>query len=318
MIMRDHPGWIVTRVGAARVMRSGPSTWLLACVGHLYGIEMTVVDGPRDGLAPEVIRVDRPLSPGSEIGAALASAIPSWRVRNTDLWDAIGTTILSQIIGAEQARAIYQRFCESSGDPVDTPYGVMYLFPDPERLLRLPSRTFNALKMSFTRALLRTAATAYLKHGDAWSRFGPAALVAALRSVPGIGSWTAGVAAADYTGDFSVYPYTDRTVRAYARRAAPNTMWPAGDAAFRSHWRTLAGDGVSGLTQLVLAWGQARLQPTDSEDAGPLHCGEIPEPVDLLDVLRAHHVSEREGGQTRLRPAPTGTAVAQTASTHLR
>ena len=30
MIMRDHPGWTQTRAGAARVMRSGPSTWLLA------------------------------------------------------------------------------------------------------------------------------------------------------------------------------------------------------------------------------------------------------------------------------------------------
>jgi DNA-3-methyladenine glycosylase II len=218
----------------------------------------------------------------------LASVIPSWRVRNTDLWDAIGNAILSQIVGAEQARAIYRRFCESSGDPVDTAYGVMHLFPDPVRVLRLPTRTFNALKMSFTRALLRTAATAYLEHGDTWSRLGPAALVAGLRSIPGIGPWTAGVSAADYTGDFSVYPYTDRTVRAYARGAAPNTTWPTADAAFRSRWRTLAGDDVSGLTQLVLAWGQASLQATYSETTGPFHSGDVPEPVDLLEVLRAH------------------------------
>jgi DNA-3-methyladenine glycosylase II len=288
MIMQDHPGWITARVGAARVMRSGPSTWLLTCDRHLYGIDMTVVDGPRNGPAPQVIRVDRAIPSGTEIGAALASVTPSWRVRNADLWDAIGTTIVSQIIGAEQARAIYRRFCESSGDPVDTAYGIMHLFPDPERVLRLPSRTFSALRMSFTRALLRTAATAYVKHVDTWSQLGSAELTAALRSIPGIGPWTAGVAAADYTGDFSVYPYTDRTVRAHARRAAPNMTWPAGDAAFRSRWRTLAGDDLSGLTQLILAWGQTRLQPTNSQTTAPLHSADVPEPVDLLEVLRTN------------------------------
>lgn len=70
---------------------------------------MTAVDGPCEGPAPEVIRVDRLVQPGTEIGAALASVIPSWRVRNADLWDAIGTAVLSQIIGAEQARAMYRR-----------------------------------------------------------------------------------------------------------------------------------------------------------------------------------------------------------------
>ena len=58
-IMRDHPAWATTDNGAARVMRSGASTWLVTCGLRASDVEMTVVDGPRDGPSPEVIRVDR-------------------------------------------------------------------------------------------------------------------------------------------------------------------------------------------------------------------------------------------------------------------
>lgn len=111
--------------------------------------------------------------------------------------------------------------------------------------------------MLFTHAPLRAAARACLEHGTGWSQLDAAALVAALRSVPGIGPKTAGVAVADFSGDFSVYPYPDRAIQTSLRRAAPATDWVIGDAEFRTRWRAICVGDVSGLTQLVLAWGQA-------------------------------------------------------------
>jgi DNA-3-methyladenine glycosylase II len=284
-IMRDHPAWTTTGPGATRAMRSGASTWLIAVDDLLADIEMSVVDGPPDGPAPEVVQVDEPILLESDIGSALASLLPLTRVRNPNLWDAIATAILSKIVTADQARAMYRRFCAAYGDPVETPHGADNLFPDAERVQRLPAKAFSGQKMSFTRVPLRAAARAYLEHGTAWSQLEPAALVTALRSVPGIGSWTAGTAVADFSGDFSIYPFPDRAIRTYLHQTAPATDWPCREAQLRTLWRAIAGDNVSGLTQLVLAWEKpigyrpAATSPTSR----PL--GYLPEPVDLLNVL---------------------------------
>jgi len=259
-IMRDHPAWATTDHGSARVMRSGTSTWLITCGPRACDVEMTVVDGPRDGPAPEVIRVDKPMLVESELGLALAPLVPLLRVRNASLWDAIGNAILRQVIQSERARVTYQRFCMSCSDPVEIPSVPAYLFPDPECVLRLPAGVFAALDMSFSRVLLRRAAKAYLENGTAWSLLEPTELVAELQSIPGIGPWTAGASVADFSGDFSVYPYPDNAIRTWARRAAPSTEWPRSAREFRSQWRAVAGDDVSGLTQLVLAWGGAETQ----------------------------------------------------------
>jgi DNA-3-methyladenine glycosylase II len=300
-IMRDHPAWTTTARGAARVMRSGASTWLIMSDGWLSDVEVTVVDGPGDGPAPDVIRVDKPILPESEIGSALASLVPLSRVRNANLWDAIANGILRQVVTADQARAMYRRFSAACGDRVETPYGVEHLFPDPERMLRLSPDVFGALKMSFTRKLLRVAASAYLEHRTTWSQLEPAELVTELRSVPGIGPWTAGASAADFSGDFSVYQYPDRTIRTCARRAAPATAWPGSDAEFRSYWQAIAGNHISGLTQLVLAWGETHVQPTSPDSTDRPLMGDLPKPVDLLDVLRTY---ERRDSSRRAHDRP--------------
>jgi len=107
-IMRDHPAWITTDNGVARVMCSGASTWLVTCSPCASDVEMTVVDGPRDGPAPELVRVDMPMLVDSELGSALAPLVPLLRIRNTSLWDAIGAAVLRQVIKSERARTTYQ------------------------------------------------------------------------------------------------------------------------------------------------------------------------------------------------------------------
>jgi len=284
-IMLDHPGWATTDHGSARVMRSGSSTWLLTCGPHTSGVEMSVVDGPPDGPLPNVIRVDKPIPVESELGSALAPFVPLLRVRNASLWDAIGNAILQQVIKSDRARLTYQKFCLSCSDPTETPSGLAYLFPDPECVLRIPATVFAALEMSFTRTLLRRAARAYLENEAAWSQLEPVTLVGRLQSIPGIGPWTAGASVADFSGDFSVYPYSDKTIRTLAQRAAPATTWPDNTRQFRARWQATAGNDISGLTQLMLTWGNAE-RPSGSAGTEAPTTEQLPAPVDLLAVLR--------------------------------
>ena len=66
-------------------------------------------------------------------------------------------------------------------------------------------------------------------------------LVQELQRIPRIGPWTAGAAVADYSNDFTYYPYADLAVRTWAKRAAPSYPWPAG--APRGHERRAAERG---------------------------------------------------------------------------
>jgi DNA-3-methyladenine glycosylase II len=99
------------------------------------------------------------------------------------------------------------------------------------------------------------AAEAYREFGEKWRELEPAVLVDALQVVPRIGPWTARAAVADWANDWALYPYADLAVRTWARRAAPSYDWPADEPTFGQIWRTLAGDQLSSLTLLTLAWG---------------------------------------------------------------
>ena len=76
-----------------------------------------------------------------------------------------------------------------------------------------------------------------------------------LQRIPRIGPWTAGAAVADYSNDFTYYPYADLAVRTWARRAAPSYPWPDSEQAFGRLWQRLAGDQLATWTLLTLAWG---------------------------------------------------------------
>jgi DNA-3-methyladenine glycosylase II len=177
------------------------------------------------------------------------------RVRNADLWDGIGYAIIRQVVRAGQARLMYERFCSVHGERVTTPYGDRYLFPSTATVLALPDDAFSRLGMSFKAAPLRAAAAGLRWSCSAWQRLAPADLIEALCSLPRIGPWTAGAAAADVSGDFAYYPYDDLAVRTWAGKAAPAVDWPPDATGFGALWRRRAGDQLSALTLLTLAWG---------------------------------------------------------------
>jgi DNA-3-methyladenine glycosylase II len=250
-------------------MRRGAATWLLTWTSEqpdtvtakrISGAEAARSrrGGELDGAVqadPVIDTVALSSDGASGIVRAVKALGPVYRVRNGDLWDAIGTAIIRQVIRAAQARQMYARFCLAHGSTLATQPGSHHLFPSPERVLDLSTADFDELRMGFKQPPLTAAATAFLKNRATWEQLDPSALVAALQAVPRIGPWTAGAAVADWSGDFSVYPYADLAVRTWARRAAPTTAWPEDEPRFAACWREIAGDELSALTQLVLAWG---------------------------------------------------------------
>ena len=254
-VMTEHPSW--TRVGSVR-QRVLAMTGGARCVLTVEGASLahSWLGGASGPVRVGSFALNREAIAAPELASALAGLGRVGRVPNADLWDAIGTAILRQVIRAAQSKKLYRAFCAAHGERILLPGGEVYaLFPRPEVVLALRDEQFTALGMAFKRRPLRAAADAYREYGAKWRELPPAALVAELQGVPRIGPWTAGAAVADYSNDWSLYPYADLAVRTWATRAAPTWNWPQDEPTFGSAWRALAGDHLSALTLLTLAWG---------------------------------------------------------------
>ena len=250
-VMTEHPAWWPSPTGAVRVF-----------AGELGHVAVEVGAGGRSlRPLPDSVQADTFCLPAgfggpAELAAELHRLGPVQRVRNPDLWDALATAVVRQVIRAAQSKRLYRGFAEAFGTRVPLPGGgQLPVFPGPARLLALPDSAFTDTGMAFKRRPLRALADAYLNEGDEWLRLTGADLLPRLQSVPGIGPWTAAAAAADYTNDWSLYPHGDLAVRTWAGRAAPSHSWPDTDTSFAAHWRAAAGGSLSALTVLVLAWG---------------------------------------------------------------
>ncbi|MFD4248260.1 hypothetical protein ACFWQL_00800 [Amycolatopsis thermoflava] len=255
-VMTDHPAWMPTPGGHLRVVRRGEAVWLLTCrrnpSGHTTEAQPLVGSGERpvlDVVDPATLAgpddLVLPLRDGGRVG----------RWRNPDLWDALATSIVRQVIRAGQARKLYRLFSQAHGQLVDTDHGQLWLFPTAETVLELPEAEFARLGMAFKRRPLQAAAAAYLEHGDKWADLDPLRLRNEVQTVPRIGPWTAGATVADLTNDYALYPFADLAVRTWAHRLAPERAWPSSEPEFAAVWRELAGDQLSSWTLLTLAWG---------------------------------------------------------------
>lgn len=255
--MFDHPGWVTNAEGVThRVVRQGSGVVSVAAspVEQAYLVEATAVRGAGD--APDLVVVDPKVLRGPAVLVEpLREAGCVARVGNSDLWDAVATSILRQVIRARHARRLYEVACRAFGEQVYLRHGTSWLFPSAEVVLALPEAEFARLGLRFKRRPLQAAARAYLEHGAAWVMACPAELVTELQRVPRVGPWTAGAAVADVTNDYSHYPFADLAVRTWAQRLAPGLQWPARESQFAEVWRELAGDQLSAWTLLTLAWG---------------------------------------------------------------
>lgn len=254
-VMTEHASWSSTDDGASRVVATPDGgRWLVTTDGGsiahepLHGSAMTPT--------VDVFSLARRVKAAPELTAALSDLGTVARVRNVNLWDAIGTAIIRQVIRAGQAKKLYRAFCEEFGERTTLSDGQVHnLFPSPEMVLKITADEFKSVGMAFKQPALQAAAQAYLDRQDLWRDLAPTDLIEALQTVPRIGPWTARAAVADWSNDWSLYPYADLAVRTWAKRAAPSYVWPSDEPAFEEVWRTLAGDHLSSLTLLTLAWG---------------------------------------------------------------
>ncbi|MGI5493772.1 hypothetical protein [Microtetraspora malaysiensis] len=265
--MIDHPGWDTTDTTPVRAMRTITGTWLITPSGTTL-IDGTAAAAPTIDTYTPATLADAPLPAG--LRAALDQLGPVHRARNADLWEALATAIIRQVIRASQARKMHHAFRAAAGDPA----GDTALIPTPEQVLALTDEEFTALGMAFKRQPLRAAASTYLTHRTEWADLAPEVLVKAVQGIPRIGPWTAGAAVADHTGDFSLYPYADLAVRTWAALADPTTAWPSSELGFADVWREAAGPHLSTITVLTLAWGDhhAHAHASALTDPGPLSC----------------------------------------------
>lgn len=250
-VMTDHPAWTPAAGGwLARVMPSPDGSHALART-----------DGTRarwccpQAAAREPGIFTLPAGAAPELAGHLGVLGPVARFPNPSLWDAIATAVIRQVVRADQARAQYRALCREHGTEVRCGSLAGWLLPSPEAVLALDDTQFKVIGLAFKREPLRAAAEAFLKDGDAWAAQPAQDLAAVLPSVRRIGPWTAGAAAADWSNDFSVYPYGDLAVRTWAAKAAPDAGWPGDEPGFRTRWERAAGPHLADITLLTLAWG---------------------------------------------------------------
>ena len=255
--MTDHPAWQTRDNIRLRCMRGADSVWLIICLPAPNGqtrVRYEMLHG--SGAAPTWTLFDcARLSGATTLGHRLRAMKVVARWRNTDLWDALATSIIRQVIRASHARRLYTTMCDTFGTRFDTEHGAVAAFPEAHTVLAMTDADLAELGLSFKRDVLRAAADAYLNHGQHWATLPYPDLVEALTSVRRVGEWTARATVADYSNDFALYPYGDLAVRTWAAAMDADTPWPATDTAFARTWENMAKADLSAWTVSTLAFG---------------------------------------------------------------
>lgn len=249
-----------------RCVRHGTSTWAIACEPTSDGrqqVRYQLLSGAGEPPAWSLFDCRR-LSGPPALGKRMRSMKIIARWANTDLWDALATAIIRQVIRAAHARRLYTTMCETFGPTFSTVDGPVSLFPDARTVLGITDTEFAELGLSFKRDTLRAAAQAYLTTASEWTTLSPAELVPALTAVHRVGEWTSRATAADYSNDFSLYPYGDLAVRTWATTMDAETDWPATDVAFARTWENMAAADLSAWTVSTLTFGAQHGRSTTS------------------------------------------------------
>lgn len=129
---------------------------------------------PRDRLVAELVRRGRGLRIG-RTGRVFESLLPA---------------ILEQKVTGDEARRAFRLLVRRYGDPAPGPFGLV-LQPTPETLARLPYHAFHPLGVERRRAEVIRSAARIANRLEEGSRLALADAYARLRSIPGVGAWTA-------------------------------------------------------------------------------------------------------------------------------
>ncbi len=193
----------------------------------------------------------------AEIGEALgrlAAAKPGLRVPGAfDGFEIAVRAVLGQQVSVAAARTLAGRFAAAFGSPVDSPFaGLSTTFPVPERIAELEVAGISRLGVLPSRARTIVELAKVLARGDV--RLGPSVDVTStlerLRSIRGIGEWTAQYIAMRALAWPDAFPHTDLGVmKALGEKSSRRVL--AAAEAWRP-WRAYAvmhlwaADGLGG------------------------------------------------------------------------
>src|SRR5215217_2803063 len=105
-VMTEHPAWLPMAGGRQRVLAAvDGGRWLATADGRTLALT-ALTPGARP-VRDAFTLPSGVLTAVPELASALAGLGPVVRLRNADLWDAIGTAIIRQVIRAGQSKKLY-------------------------------------------------------------------------------------------------------------------------------------------------------------------------------------------------------------------
>jgi len=157
--------------------------------------------------------------------------------------------ILGQQVTVAAARTVAGRFAAAFGDPLETAFGsICTIFPSAEKISQLPYGHIARLGMPGARARTVIALARAVACGDLVlvPNADVEATLEALRSLPGVGEWTAQYIAMRALAWPDAFPHTDLGVMKALGEANPRKVLAAGEA-----WRPWRAYAVMHLWQSV-------------------------------------------------------------------
>lgn len=150
--------------------------------------------------------------PHHPVVAAALKARPGWRVPRTGLvLEALVPAVLEQKVTGQEAFGGYRRLVRAHGEPAPGPGGAMGLFvpPSVDRLRQVPSWEWLRLGVSPQRADTVARVVGVAQRLTEAAGLPPAQARRRLRSVPGVGVWTAAETAQRALGDPDAVSFGD-------------------------------------------------------------------------------------------------------------
>jgi AraC family transcriptional regulator of adaptative response / DNA-3-methyladenine glycosylase II len=209
----------------------GPAGHVRVTLGAGAGLRIRVRGGRADDLArvaravrrmfdldadPRTVAEAFARAPGLE---RLRRARPGLRApRGWDPFETAVCAVLGQLVSLPQANRLIARLLRACGEPIAHPLGggIVHLFPSPAALARadLGSVGTTSARRAALRELAARAAEGSLSFSSAQD---PAAFRAALRSIKGIGPWTAEYVSLRAIADADAFPAADLVLRRAVR-----------------------------------------------------------------------------------------------------
>ena len=244
-----HSGWLTAEPTAVRsTLRLEVSSSLAPVLLHLLALVRRLFDLTAD---PQQI--------AGHLGA-LAEAHPGLRVPGAfDGFEMGVRVILGQQVSVKAASTLAARVAARFGEPIETPFAALtHLFPTAERIADAATADLTALgivtaRAEAIRALAREVAAGRLRLEPGVET---EATLERLKTLPGIGEWTAQYLAMRALGRPDAFPHTDLAIRKALGNPTPRRLLEQAEIwrPWRSYaamhlWKSLENQTASGTKE---------------------------------------------------------------------